>query len=208
MHKPSKYVWHDTGKSRPFGRENLFSKKTPKNSLFRRQQIWVSWLTVQTSYVEGQWHRNWAHNRPQKFLWGTATEITEKRNFFTLRPITQKRREILGWAIKGGKPDIHEGTPLGENWLRSSFDPALVVRSRLRATKCVPLAKLWGVKKKPHSHNFRNWACPLKSLLPIVYGKKWFKFASSILKTLGVGFICNTANMLLFSENRVNFSRP
>ena len=46
----------------------------------------------------------------QSFFGGTATEITEKRNYFTLRPITQKRREILGWAIKGGKPDKHEGT--------------------------------------------------------------------------------------------------
>ena len=42
-------------------------------------------ITVQTSYMEG---------------W-TDKEISQKLKFYTLRPVTRKRREILGWAIKG-----------------------------------------------------------------------------------------------------------
>ena len=34
MHKPSKYVRHAIGESRPFARENLFSPKKPKNSVW------------------------------------------------------------------------------------------------------------------------------------------------------------------------------
>ena len=37
-------------------------------------------------------------------------EISEKRNFFTLRPVTRKRRQILGWAIKREKAGIHRRT--------------------------------------------------------------------------------------------------
>ena len=37
-------------------------------------------------------------------------EINEKQKFFALRPVTRKRREILGWAIKGEKSGIHRGT--------------------------------------------------------------------------------------------------
>ena len=40
------------------------------------------------------------------------------------------------------------------------------------------LAKLWAVAKKYISHNFRNWARPLKSLLPLGYGRKWFNLFS------------------------------
>ena len=50
--------------------------------------------------------------RPQqanKVFWGAAREISDKLNF-TLRPVTQKQREILGWAIKGEKPHIQRGT--------------------------------------------------------------------------------------------------
>ena len=30
-------------------------------------------------------------------------EISELQKFFTLRAVTRKRREILGWAVKGEK---------------------------------------------------------------------------------------------------------
>ena len=36
----------------------------------------------------------------------------------------------------------------GKNWLQGIFDPVFVARSRVRATKCDPLAKIWGVAKK------------------------------------------------------------
>ena len=35
---------------------------------------------------------------------------TCKTQILTLRPVTRKRREILGWAIKGEKSGIHRGT--------------------------------------------------------------------------------------------------
>ena len=66
-------------------------------------------ITVQSSYVEGRWHQNWAYTSPKLFL-QTDKEISEKnRNFFTLRPVTRKRREILGWAIKGQMIYMHRG---------------------------------------------------------------------------------------------------
>ena len=51
-----------------------------------------------------------------------------------------------------------------------------------------------GVTKKYISHNFRNWACPRKLLLPIAYGKKCFKFASSISKFVGDMFLCDVSH--------------
>ena len=66
----------------------ISSKKTPKNSVFWRQEIgitslwedleaklltpgqllgypWKVWgITVQTSYLEGRWHQNWVRSRP------------------------------------------------------------------------------------------------------------------------------------------------
>ena len=61
----------------------------------------------------------------------------------------------------------------GKNF--NNFYPVLVAWSRVSATKCGPLTKIWAVAKKYIFHNFWNWALKLKSLLPIVYGKKWFK---------------------------------
>ena len=111
----------------------ISSQKTPKNSPYKQHGIWVAWLseelyakllpldqplgypwklwgiTVQTSYVEGRWHWNWACNR-QKVFWGAAREMSKKSIFFALWSPARKRREILGWAIKGEKPGIHRGT--------------------------------------------------------------------------------------------------
>ena len=72
-------------------------------------------------------------------FWGAAAQMSEKLNFFTLWPPARKRREILGWAIKGEKPGIHRGT---NTFWAKSFDRVLVGRSRVRATKCDPLAKV------------------------------------------------------------------
>ena len=46
-------------------------------------------------------------------------EISEKRKYLTLRPITWKRGEILGWLIKG---KIHrEQTPFWQNLAARQF---------------------------------------------------------------------------------------
>ena len=44
----------------------------------------------------------------------------------------------------------------------------------------------------------------LKYFRPIDYGKKWFRFASSVLKIVGVGFICYTSYFYL----RTAFRHP
>ena len=70
--------------------KSISCKKTPQNWLFWWTQIWITllwkaldtkWLTrtqtrsttlggmtVQTSYVGGQWHQNWADTSPQHFF--------------------------------------------------------------------------------------------------------------------------------------------
>ena len=45
--------------------------------------------------------------------------------------------------------------------------------------------RIWAVAKKYISQNLRKWASPRKSLLPIVYGKKWFAWWGSISKIVG-----------------------
>ena len=48
--------------------------------------------------------------RARDFFLRTDKEINEKQKSFTFRSVTRKRREILGWAIKGEKSGIHVGT--------------------------------------------------------------------------------------------------
>ena len=72
--------------------ESLQQIKAPHDRLFLCARIWVTWLwkaldgkrltpgqlqaypwklggmTVQTSYVGGRWHQNWAHTSPQHFF--------------------------------------------------------------------------------------------------------------------------------------------
>ena len=83
-----------------------------------------------------------------------------------------------------------------------SFDPVLAGRSRTRATKCVPLAKLWSVQNRCISQNLWNWACPHNSLLPIA------AWASSILKILGDTFILGTAMLAIFFWNEGQLRHP
>ena len=119
MHKLSKYIIrHVKGKSRPFGSEIQFCP----------------------DIVKKRW--------PQKMDDFLDKEISELQKFFTLRAVTRKRWEILGWVIIGQMMADAKGTKrlFGENWLQVSFDCVLVTRSRLRAAKCDPLAKIRGVK--------------------------------------------------------------
>ena len=47
--------------------------------------------------------------RAPNFFLQTDKEISEKQNLFTLRAVTWKRREILGWVIKGQVMAMHKG---------------------------------------------------------------------------------------------------
>ena len=104
--------------------------------------------------------------------------------------------EIFNWEnFSGQVPTESLRTQDSENvyerWVQQIFDPVSVGRSWMSAKKWGPLAKLLGVAKKSHSHNFRIWAFKFKSLVAIDYGNKWFTFGSSNSKIVGVGFFCN-----------------
>ena len=43
-----------------------------------------------------------------------------------------------------------------ERWVQHNFDPVLVARSWVSATKCGPLAKIRGVKKSTYPNIFEN----------------------------------------------------
>ena len=135
-------------------------------------------ITVQISYWEGRWHQNCGYTSPILFFgYGQGNPWKTAQNFFgghtpwkSLR--TQHSDKNCKKCLK-------------------ILDPAFVAWSWVSATKCGPLAKIWAVAKKSHSHNFRICASKLKWLLAIVYGKKWFTFESSILIIVGVGLFCN-----------------
>ena len=121
---------------------------------FRRQRIWVSWLweelyakllapdqlfgypwklwgiTVQTSYIEGRWHRSWARKRPPKFFGGQQQKLVKNGIFFSSARYSQTKRDF-GMRHKRWKAWYTNGNKrlLGENWLRSSFDPVFVAQS-------------------------------------------------------------------------------
>ena len=69
-------------------------------------------------------------------------------------------------------------------------------KAELRAAEVYPIfqKKRSSVTKKSHSQNFRNWALKLKSLLPIDYERKWFKFGNSNSKIVGVRFFVTPHN--------------
>ena len=69
---------------------------------------------------------------PAAFFCGQKQKISEEWNFFTLRAVTRKRKEIMGWAIKCQMMDMHRGL---NAFLQGSFDGVLVARSTVSATK-------------------------------------------------------------------------
>ena len=125
--------------------------------------MWLKWWWHSTPFVQTLIMNNWTNNN---FHWRVNTCQTELLTIFHFHKAKSGCGAVLTlfWSPEVG----------------------------LSATKYGPLAKIWVVKKKHHPHNFQNWAGPLKSRLPIVYGKKWFNFAM----------------LAIFFETRVNFGRP
>ena len=103
---------------------------------------WKLWgKTVQTSYVDFSGIKIepdifFAHEQGNQW----------KRIFFTL-----KRREILGWVIKGQMMAIHRRP---NAFLTKIGYGSVLTRSGLRATKYDPFAKIWGVRKKTRYGGF------------------------------------------------------
>ena len=85
-----------------------------------------------------------------KVVFLIISQISEKLIFFTLRPFTRKRREMLGWAINGEKPGIHRGTnafsaKIGCGATSVEGDKMRSVRKTMR-----------NITKKHISHEFRS----------------------------------------------------
>ena len=131
-----------------------------------------------------------------KVFGGKAKEISEKMIFFTRRPVTWKRIEILDkrWKALYSKANKR---PLGENWLRGSFDPVLVAQSRVRTTKCNPVS---GVRFNKHGHNFQNIGSKMNQRLLIVYEPTLICFGSDILKIVTVSVLCDTTFTIVFFQ--------
>ena len=66
------------------------------------------------------------------------------------------------------------------------FDPVLVARSWVSATKWGPLAKLSAVEKNKHGHNFQNIASKTNQRGLIVYDPTLIQFGADILKFVAV----------------------
>ena len=94
----------------------------------------------------------WVHE-PDTFFLEAAREISEKWNFFVNRSVP----ENFQWGnFSGQVPTESLRTQDSENvyerGVQQIFDPVLVARSWVSATKWAPLAKLCGVKKKRYGH--------------------------------------------------------
>ena len=86
--------------------------------------------------------------------------------YFSVRYSETKRDIGMGHKRWKGRYTCGNRGLLGKSWLRCSFDLVLVVRSRLRATKCDPLAKIWGVKKSVSSTIFEIELANLNHFFP------------------------------------------
>ena len=73
------------------------------------------------------------------------------------------------------------------------FDPVLVTRSWVSATKWGPLAKLCGVQENKHGHNFQNIGSKMNQCWVIDYDPMLIRFGSDILKIVAVLIFLNTA---------------
>ena len=73
-----------------------------------------------------------------------------------------------------------------ERWVQQIFDPVLVAQNWVSATKWGLLAKLCGVKKNKHGHNFQNISSKMNQRWVIVYDATLIQFESDFLKIVAV----------------------
>ena len=77
---------------------------------------------------------------------------------------------------------IEEQTPFGRKLAAGQFWPCFGRPMSVEGDSIQSISKNMKCSKKLYLPKFSNWAYKLKSLLPIDYLKKWFKWASSISK--------------------------
>ena len=83
----------------------------------------------------------WVHE-PDTFFWGTDKEIRENRNFFVNRSVPENfQRENFSGQVPTESLRTQDSENVYERWVQI-FDPVLVARSWVSATKWGPLAKL------------------------------------------------------------------
>ena len=84
----------------------------------------------------------WVHE-PDIFLWGMDNEISEKRNFFGNRSVPENfQQETFLGQVPTESLRTQDSENVYERWVQQIFDPVLVARSWVSATKWGPLAKL------------------------------------------------------------------
>ena len=72
-----------------------------------------------------------------------AREISEKRNFFVNRSVPENfQRENFSGQVPTESLRTQDSENVYERWVQQIFDPVLVARSWVSATKWGPLAKL------------------------------------------------------------------
>ena len=81
--------------------------------------------------------------RAQYFFLQADTEISEKRNFFVNCSVPKNFRwENFSGSVPTESLRTQDSENVHERWVQQMFDPVLVTRSWVSATKCGPLAKL------------------------------------------------------------------
>ena len=84
----------------------------------------------------------WEHE-PDTFFLGTDKEISEKRNFFVNCSVPKNfQRENFSGQVPTESLRTQDSENVYERWVQQMFDPVLVARSWVSATKWDPLAKL------------------------------------------------------------------
>ena len=84
----------------------------------------------------------WVHE-PDTFFLFEDTEISEKGNFFVKRSVPENfQRENFSGQVPTESLRTQDSENVYERWVQQMFDPVLVGRSWVRATKWGPLAKL------------------------------------------------------------------
>ena len=96
----------------------------------------------------------WVHE-PDIFVLFEDTEISEKWIFFVNHTVPENfQRENFSGQVPTESLRTQDSENVYERWVQQIFDPVSVGRSWMSAKKWGPLAKLLGVAKKSHSHNF------------------------------------------------------
>ena len=84
----------------------------------------------------------WVHE-PDTFFLEAAREISEKWNFFVNRSVPENfGRENFSGQVPTESLRTQDSEYVYERWVQQIFDPVLVARSWVSATKWGPLAKL------------------------------------------------------------------